>query len=322
MTNDAQSGAGTVAGSGNKMSPVIWTPPPSVLYKYAPPNIERISRVVGDGMIYFSSPLDFNDPFDCWSAADVSTPDKRERVIQQANEAYKRWKAKGWDVSGMLEGEESEKYQKTLRDNPDFLAHMINDDVHKRFMRHTRFGVCCLTEKCDNVLMWAHYADNHEGVCFEFNLSGHLANATINTKGHRRCFPFEFTRPVKYQDDYPYWEWGDGDLFTGACCTKSKEWEYEKEWRALMVNAAFPVGGTNEPALPKDIGTYKGWGEYGLENGLLAGVILGCRIKNDLKQCVVNLAKQRGIKISQASIDPSKYGLRIRPYEEPKFSCA
>ena len=29
-------------------------------------------------------------------------------------------------------------------------------------------GVCCFSEKKDDILMWSHYADGHKGFCLEF----------------------------------------------------------------------------------------------------------------------------------------------------------
>ena len=311
ITNDAQ-GKGSGVGLGNN-TPVLEISPPPCLFKYAAPNLERISRVIKDGMVYFSSPLDFNDPFDCRSASDISTLENRKKRIQEANNAFERFKKKGWDVRGMLQGEASDKHQERILEDPEFAEWIVNEDVHQKFIRHTRIGVCCLAEQRDNVLMWAHYAKNHEGVCFEFDLSSHIAGKVIPI-GQRACFPFEFVRPVKYHDAFPYWNWGEEDLWTGPFFTKSKEWKYEKEWRAPMFDAAVPVGGTNQPTLPGCEDRYKGVGEYQLDDGLLSGVILGCRISDALKRCVANMAKNRGIKIWQASIDESKYGLNIKPY--------
>jgi hypothetical protein len=31
------------------------------------------------------------------------------------------------------------------------------------------YRVYCLSEVCDSSLMWAHYADSHQGVCLEFD---------------------------------------------------------------------------------------------------------------------------------------------------------
>lgn len=32
-------------------------------------------------------------------------------------------------------------------------------------------GIGAFTIKCDNILMWSHYADNHKGICLEFDFN-------------------------------------------------------------------------------------------------------------------------------------------------------
>ena len=38
-----------------------------------------------------------------------------------------------------------------------------------------RFGVCALGERADSILMWSHYADEHAGICIEFDTEAHAA---------------------------------------------------------------------------------------------------------------------------------------------------
>ena len=293
------------------------TPPPPVLFKYAGPNLKRISQVIRDGKVYFSSPLGLNDPFDCRSFADVTTLENRKEIIRHGNEAYERMKARGLDMSGMLQGEESEKHQQRILEDPEYAARVINEDLNERFFQHINVGVCCLTEKNDNTLMWTHYAKNLTGVCFEFNMGGHWARAEAEAGG--RWFPFELISQVQYKDKLPDWKWGEGeDFWTGPFFTKAKKWEYEQEWRSIMFDAAAPVGGTNEPSLPECIGIWKGAEEYPLDDGLLSGVILGCHVEDKLKQRVVKMAKDRGIKIQQVFIDNLTRSLKVKPYSESR----
>src|SRR5271155_2361889 len=42
------------------------------------------------------------------------------------------------------------------------------------------FGVVCFTERWDDILQWAHYADRHRGICLGFDVAGvSYADATI-----------------------------------------------------------------------------------------------------------------------------------------------
>lgn len=45
------------------------------------------------------------------------------------------------------------------------------DDLRKRFsnMFKENCGIACFTERPDSLTMWAHYAENHKGICFEYS---------------------------------------------------------------------------------------------------------------------------------------------------------
>ncbi len=84
-------------------------------------------------------------------------------------------------------------------------------------------GVCCLSEICDDILMWSHYAAQHTGVC-------------IGIRPDR--IAGKLFRPVEYSDVVPLldaWEYirGDGDKFLKLGLTKASHWSYEKEWRTV-----------------------------------------------------------------------------------------
>lgn len=125
------------------------------------------------------------------------------------------------------------------------------------------FGVLCLSERPDDILLWSHYSNSHRGLCLEFDASAH---PDVFPRLHR----------VVYQKKYPaiptefpnllqmFREKSDGlieeALFSLAdilareladdTATKSQEdmaalglarwfyvksdnWDYEREWRCL-----------------------------------------------------------------------------------------
>jgi hypothetical protein len=72
--------------------------------------------------------------------------------------------------------------------NPYEAKNLINENLKKGKMVHKSNGIifdskfklkecsddgpfiraCCFSEREDSLLMWGHYAENHEGVCFSF----------------------------------------------------------------------------------------------------------------------------------------------------------
>jgi len=100
----------------------------------------------------------------------------------------------------------------------DEAAKTIKDAVHKTIIDS---GIFCMTPKPNNLLMWAHYADQHKGACIKFDL---LKDVTT----------FNFPKSVDYSDDYYSYnylrEQGKASM---AIWHKSKEWAYEEEFRIV-----------------------------------------------------------------------------------------
>jgi hypothetical protein len=107
-----------------------------------------------------------------------------------------------------------------------------------------------LTPHSDNILMWSHYAENHRGVCLEFDASVRLFGSAM---------------AVQYRKDYPSFtvnvQNADGVLQT--ILTKSDVWSYENEFRI--------VGAIRGNGLPIELD-----GDYLPIGDALVGVILGC----------------------------------------------
>lgn len=87
-------------------------------------------------------------------------------------------------------------------------------------------GVTCFSETPDNLLMWSHYGDKFRGFCLEFDTA---------------FVPFNGLIEVNYSDKIPVVPLSSGPLFENGrdglirmlYCTKSKDWAYEREWRAI-----------------------------------------------------------------------------------------
>src|SRR5262249_3461497 len=86
-----------------------------------------------------------------------------------------------------------------------------------------KIGLCCLTEQCNNILMWSHYADNHKGYCVEFEATDHT-------------LVFGRAQRVSYSDVYPeinFYNTPGDEKVRLTFLTKFTDWQYEREWRIL-----------------------------------------------------------------------------------------
>jgi len=87
------------------------------------------------------------------------------------------------------------------------------------------FGVLSLSTKgCDMILMFSHYANRHRGLCLQFEVD---ENSTLE-----EIAPFN-GREVDYKDIIPPFR--DSSDAHMTLLTKYRKWEYENEYRVLMV---------------------------------------------------------------------------------------
>ncbi len=89
--------------------------------------------------------------------------------------------------------------------------------------------VLSLTEKKNNLLMWAHYAQQHKGMVIGFNSDHEFFNKKLNPSDD-----FRHLRKVSYEQERPTVRFGEDDDFSRILLTKSIEWAYEDEWRMIL----------------------------------------------------------------------------------------
>lgn len=77
------------------------------------------------------------------------------------------------------------------------------------------FAISCFLTSNTNRLMWSHYANNHSGICLEFEIDNILENL----------------HPCYYTDSFPEMNWKSNNI--NLSLIKEKAWEYEAEWRLV-----------------------------------------------------------------------------------------
>lgn len=193
---------------------------PKYLYKFFSIN-EFFVDSIKNSYIWFSKPLDFNDPFDGnislqWDG----TLEQYEKYLEGA-------------AQGRLTPDKIKEYAKKMYENPkiakDFLDRIVSETVNL-------VGVACFSEINNNILMWSHYTNSHKGVCIKYDLGKMVSD-------------HHFLVKVKYAADYPlhnYMSQGNhSGLSNVVIGTKSNDWSYEREFRLLSITLGKNV-------IPKD----------------------------------------------------------------------
>lgn len=86
----------------------------------------------------------------------------------------------------------------------------------------------------DSLLMWAHYANNHRGMCVEYELM------EINKQLGFSPVPVIYSdRKVKFNSiNQDAVETDTTRNFIESLTSKSPEWSFEKEWRIIRDDGA------------------------------------------------------------------------------------
>jgi hypothetical protein len=91
----------------------------------------------------------------------------------------------------------------------------------EKFKSHynTKTGFLCFTRRLGNPVQWAHYADNHHGICFEFEIPDKYLLKVNYLKS-----------PAIISGKCVSWK---QDLVKATLC-KYSGWKYEREYRLLI----------------------------------------------------------------------------------------
>lgn len=166
--------------------------------------------------IYFASPKELNDPYDC--QLDIS------RSLQSAIEKAKP------DIKQKLE-----KYLTV-----GSLLQKINNDAKAS-------GIFSLSGKPLDMKMWAHYASNHTGFCIGFQLSDRFLRYNQQEKiigtspvHYSKNNPFvEFFEELIETSEKPKYEEFWVGLLNLSLIAKSETWKEEEECRITRAEPGF-----------------------------------------------------------------------------------
>ena len=263
---------------------------PMQFYKFCTAKVAKINLTTR--RLRFSSPLLFNDPFDCYFPPgfrslrrNVAAFEKRHYAILTGEEILPAGSSAAFNLAplvgliGSVPPEAIERARKNHKANLHAIANQFNRDSQINWddtMRRLRLLSLCADGK--NPLLWSHYADKHRGVTFEFDAS--------LTGG----MPFGIARPVKYRKRVPR-AYSRKDFIEDALglnsltdasqallplvMTKSLEWQYENEWR--IVGSASEKEGNLSTDLP-------------FSPRSLSKIFFGCRISSRNRKAIERLA--------------------------------
>jgi hypothetical protein len=250
---------------------------PRILYTYRTIN-DHLRDVLIHKHLWASNPLSFNDPFDCAiPALNTATPDEAIACVESLlgmdnfspeHQAMARQEA----AQGRIVNPERIEmaWQKTLRE----------------------MGIVCFTERPDNLLMWAHYASKHEGVCLGFE--GLSARLDVQHALYAKTLP-----RLKLIDLLPP---RNLEATKVRLRSKSCHWAYEREWRFIVGKTKFSSDDDPRRKVP-------------FSPDELRRVIFGCRIAPQKRHQIMVLLKDWPTPLYFYQSEPhrSRFAVSIRP---------
>jgi hypothetical protein len=172
------------------------------IYKYTPthiPGVDIFKYIFEDKKLFFSNLLKLNDPFELKPHIKKYEVPENDMILNMGANLIN------------LSGQAHKSHYATAN-------HQLKD-----------VGILSLTNREDNLMLWAHYADSHKGIVIEFD-EKHPFFTDSNYLHPYLLYPldkvfYKPSRPSINSDKYY-----DKETFY----TKSEDWKYEEEYRITI----------------------------------------------------------------------------------------
>ena len=201
----------------DKFKTIIGDTIPYRISKYFSVNTNFYSSIISN-YLWFSDPLEFNDPYDCNLTTSIDNTEAEIRdFFANASKIYP-------ETYGLYTQDFYENRIEKIINSPDAFVDEIKEIQQKSIIPN--YGICCFSEKEDDLLMWSHYTDKHKGVCVTFEIREDIQFFSLPLK-------------VDYPPEYPYFNFiknrknKEKHSLKFYFATKSNHWEYESEIRIV-----------------------------------------------------------------------------------------
>ncbi len=233
-----------------------------------------MEKIIKDNTIKFGAPNEFNDPFECMSVIGITSFDSTKKKLEELAK-----------TSGEKYSDEAflRAYDKVVK---------ISLESY-RTKSLSKYGILCLSGTWDNILMWAHYSNNHKGIIVIFHLDR-------GNSFYDKMMKVQYKKGITYFEvDHPngakkMWE---------SFSTKDPVWGYENEYRVIHP--------------PSERHLYDGNGIKSFPRELLKGLIFGYRISRDVREDIIKMVTKYypTLKLFDIILDDSEVKLHKVPVD-------
>lgn len=266
------------------------------VYKYCPP--ERID-ILENLSIRLTQPVCFNDPFEAYANVKGGF---NSLSPNDARNAYGEFQGR----KELIKKKGNHKIAKAERRH--WALNQIRDVVLNQM------GVVSLSSKCDDTLMWGHYAHNARGFVigllpvFELVYNGEIVIDQPERVIYKENPPIINLDPF-FDDDKFYIEGAFRQNYQTIMCTKSNNWSYENEFRLIRSLPLEPTS-INDNGYPVHL--------LSLSESQVLGIISGVNSSKKLDDQLRSIAKNYNAPFYKAFKDISSYSYGV--WDEKEYN--
>jgi hypothetical protein len=263
-------------------------------------SVEGAKKTLSGNSLKYSPPNSFNDPFEFMPRGygSISPEEKKGRIqkILLQDVSYKKMYEEAYNGRIVLTNkgwaELVESFPPPMQEMGERIFKALSNRKWTDLvdMVSTQVAFTSFSEYNDNILMWAHYSENHKGIALGFNMSDEDRMHKVTYSRERPLLPISTS-----VDDEDYRK-GVAALMA----TKSDLWAYECEWRRII--------SLSELNKKEDIYLLS------LEPEVVSSIIFGYKTEEALKESVrAAVTKYPNCKLYEAKIDQREYKINIVP---------
>ena len=269
---------------------------PTSLYKYRVFNVNSL-RLLTEAEVFYANPNSFNDPLDCDPTLYLDTDRTaletlcielltRSKSREVASERITNHRYMSTEYGDYMTDASVERYY----------MQMLASDVRQSLVdEFGMMGVFSLASSWDCPLMWSHYADEHRGICIEYDAAdAEFRNfAAVN---------YNRVRSIRVSE-LAAWklngcENAKTSVFNTFFLSKAPQWKYEAEWRDIS---------DRQGAQPAPV--------------LIKAVYFGLRCDSSVQTSVVKLLSKSDVTFYDVYPKDSSFGLARRHVDKDEIEA-
>lgn len=244
-------------------------------FKYVTADVTQ--QILSTLLVRCSSPRLFNDPFDSQFSIQLDVS-RGKRFNQRFANVFSDEFMKAFNNS------QNEKDKEMIRNeilkdasNASEVYERIFDEINNKIEAFDSDRILYLSEKNDNLLMWAHYSDNHKGAVIKLKcLHGDYALSAAQKVIYSYDMP-KLTIEDMTKDHFASEPFVIKKIIKEMLLTKSIDWQHESEWRVFLLR--------QNPDAEFDL--------RGISAEEIEAVYLGCKMSDENKKAIITIIKEK-----------------------------